>query len=189
MINLETPLSESDIKRLHIGDIVYLSGVVYTARDRAHVRALSTGEFPGSSEGAVIFHAGPIVKKEKGKWKIIAVGPTTSSRMNSVEPEFIERFKVRAIVGKGGMDGNVRDSIKENNAVYLSMTGGCAASASMKVKEVCSVHWLDLGVPEAVWVLRIEGLGPLVVSIDSDGNSIYDRVDEVVCRNLDQLFH
>ncbi|MBN2014630.1 MAG: fumarate hydratase C-terminal domain-containing protein [Candidatus Altiarchaeota archaeon] len=184
MITLKTPLSESDIEGLNAGDIIHVSGLICTARDKAHQKALKEDVFPVKIEGGIIFHSGPVVERENDSWRIIAIGPTTSSRMNVLEPEFIERFKVRAIIGKGGMNEEVRDSLKKNKAVYLSMTGGCAASAAEKIKEITGVYWLELGIPEAVWVLRVEHLGPLIVSIDSKGNSLYEKVAERVRRNL-----
>ncbi len=187
MIHLRTPLSRKDVEGLRLGDVVYLTGLIYTARDRAHERALKENKFPGNLEGGVVFHAGPIVRKEKGKWRIIAVGPTTSSRMNSLEPEFIGRFKIRGVIGKGGMSEAVIDSMKENRAVYLSMTGGCASSTPKMIREIKGVYWLDLGIPEAVWVLEVEKFGPLIVSIDTKGDSLYEKVNKRVEENLKSL--
>jgi len=177
-MNLRTPLSKEDIKKLRTGDIVYLSGEIVTARDKAHQKALKDGEFPADIENGALFHAGPIAKKgpiarkEGDGWKIVAIGPTTSSRMNSLEPDFIKKFRISAIIGKGGMSSSVIDAMK-GNCVYLSMTGGCAALAAKAVKRVKEVHWPELGIPEAVWILEVENLGPLTVAIDAEGNSIY----------------
>ncbi len=205
-IHLKTPIAKEDVRKLKLGDIVYLSGTIFTARDKAHERALKEGKFPVDSDGSVLFHAGPIVKKEKGnvaerqslsdiclsdevaqpQYRIIAIGPTTSSRMNSTEAEFIERFNISVIIGKGGMNDNVVNAMK-NRTVYLSMTGGCAAIGAKFVKKVNDVRWLDLGIPEAVWILDIENLGPLIVSIDSGGNSLYRDVERDVKINVEKL--
>ncbi|MBU4266058.1 MAG: FumA C-terminus/TtdB family hydratase beta subunit [Candidatus Altiarchaeales archaeon] len=171
-MNLRTPLSKEDILKLRTGDMVYISGEIVTARDKAHQKALKDGEFPVDIENGALFHAGPLAKKEGDGWKIVSIGPTTSSRMNSLEVDFIKKFKIFAIIGKGGMSPSVVDAMK-GNCVYLSMTGGCAALAAKSIKAVKDVHWLELGVPEAVWVLEAKNLGPLVVAIDSEGNSIY----------------
>lgn len=184
--HLKIPLTVEDIKKLKLNDIVYLSGTVFTARDKAHERAINEGKLPIDSGNSVLFHAGPIVKKERGKYRIIAIGPTTSSRMNSTEPEFIRKFNIHAIIGKGGMDDNVVNAMK-NNAVYLSMTGGCAAIGAKFVKKVKDVRWLDLGIPEAVWILEVENLGPLIVSIDSGGNSLYGNIEKEVNINMRRL--
>jgi fumarate hydratase subunit beta len=184
---LITPLKNEAIEGLMAGDIVYLSGKVCTARDKAHQRALAEDKFPVDLREAVLLHAGPAVKKAGGKWSVIAIGPTTSSRMNSFEAEFIEKFSVKAIIGKGGMNGEVAESMKKNKCVYLSMTGGCAATSARQIKKVEGVEWLDLGIPEAVWVLGVENLGPLVVGIDCMGNSLYDEVKNKVSKNLEEI--
>jgi len=171
MMELRTPLGKEDILKLKAGDIVHLSGEVVTARDKAHQRALDEGGFPVNIKDGVVFHAGPIVKKEN-EWKIVAIGPTTSSRMNSLEPDFIKKFKISAIIGKGGMNSSVKEAMR-GNCIYLAMTGGCAALAAKAVKTVKEVHWIELGIPEAVWVLDVENLGPLIVGIDAEGNSLY----------------
>lgn len=171
-MNLETPLSKEDILKLRTGDMVYISGEIVTARDKAHQKALKDGEFPIDIENGALFHAGPLAKKEGDGWKIVAIGPTTSSRMNSLEADFIKKFRISAIIGKGGMSSSVIEAMK-GNCIYLSMTGGCAALAAKAVKRVKEVHWPELGIPEAVWVLEVKNLGPLTVAIDAEGNSIY----------------
>lgn len=181
---LTTPLTDEGVEKLEVGEIVYLTGIISTVRDKAHERALRLRKFPIDLKNGIIFHSGPIVRREGDRWVIIAIGPTTSSRMNSLEPEFIERFKIKGIIGKGGMNEGVMKSMRENKAVYLSMTGGCAASIGGMIEEVRGVYWLDLGIPEAIWVLRVEKFGPLVVSIDAKGNSLYGKVDKRVQENL-----
>lgn len=184
-LHLKTPLRRQDIRGLKLNDIVYLSGTIFTARDKAHEIALKEDKFLSSKDG-VLFHAGPIVKKERDGYRIIAIGPTTSSRMNSMEPEFIRRFDIRAIIGKGGMNGDVVNAMRDN-AVYLSMTGGCASIGAKFVKKVEDVKWLELGIPEAVWILDVESMGPLIVSIDSRGNSLYRDVEGNTHINLKKL--
>jgi len=183
---LITPLKNTEIRNLNLGDVVYITGTIYTARDKAHQKALAEGKFPGDIRGGVIFHSGPLAKKEKDDWKMIAVGPTTSSRMNELAPEFIKKFGIAAIIGKGGMNKKVAEAMK-GKAVYLAMTGGCAATAASQIKKVKSVEWIELGEPEAVWVLEAERLGPLIVAIDAKGNSMYDEVNEKVNANLKRI--
>ncbi len=183
-----TPLNEEDVRKLRTGDIVYLSGMIYTGRDEVHIHALELAKEgkkpPLDFRNMVLFHCGPVMKKdENGEWRVIAAGPTTSSRMNSLEPDFIERFGVRAIIGKGGMSEPTVESMKEHGAVYLAMTGGAAALAATAFKKVHGVEWFEFGMPEAIWILEAEDLGPLVVGIDSHGNSLYRDVDENVAKN------
>ena len=183
----ETPLSEEDVRKLRIGDIVYLDGVIYTGRDEVHIHAIELAKDgkkpPVDFKDMVLFHCGPLMKKYGEEWKVIAAGPTTSSRMNSLEPEFIEKFGVRAIIGKGGMSKPTAEAMKKYGAVYLAMTGGAAALAADAFKKVRGVEWFEFGMPEAIWILEAKNLGPLVVGIDAHGNSIYENVDEMVAKN------
>ena len=183
---MNTPLSEDDIKNLKVGETVYLSGTIFIARDEAHLRALefyeSSKELPVDFKGGVIFHCGPIVRKEDRK--ILAAGPTTSARMNSMEPKFIELSGIRAILGKGGMSKDTVDAMKKFGCVYFAFTGGAAVLAAKGLENVKDVFWLDLGMPEALWVVEANNFGPLVVAIDASGNSLYDEVSRNVSKNL-----
>lgn len=187
-MRLKTPLSEKDVRALKVGDMVTIDGTIITGRDEVHIRALEHAregrKLPLDLNGAVIFHAGPIMKKDGGKWKVIAAGPTTSSRMNSMEPEFIERFKVRAIIGKGGMSQPTVDAMTKFGCVYLAFTGGAAVQGAEGITDVRGVEWLDLGMPEAMWILEVRSFGPLTVAIDTNGDSLYKRVDDEVQANL-----
>jgi fumarate hydratase subunit beta len=177
-VKLKTPLSKEDITKLKVGDIVYISGTLYTARDRAHQRILDEGS-PVDLKGAVIFHAGPIIRSsgqnDNVNYEMIAVGPTTSTRMNPYQPGVL-KLGVKAVIGKGGMDKNTEQALEENNAVYLAAVGGCAALYVKSILNVKSVNWIDLGVPEAIWELEVEEFGPLVVAMDSNGNNLYEEV-------------
>ena len=190
---IHLPMNREAVSGLLAGDIIYLSGTIFTARDKAHARAIQYAKknrsLPVNLAGGVIFHSGPLVRDLGGGWEMVAIGPTTSSRMNSVEPELIRRFGIRAIIGKGGMDETVVNAMKQEKAVYLSMTGGCAASAAGSVKAISEVHWLDLGLPEAIWVLEVERFGPLIVSIDSNGTNLYRDVSETVRSNLNGILN
>jgi fumarate hydratase subunit beta len=163
---LHTPLGE-EVLSLHAGDHVELSGIVYTARDEAHMRMLKEG-IPFNPQGAVIYHCGPVVQDKR----IIAAGPTTSARMNELSGFLLDRG-VRALIGKGGMGVRVREQLK-NRGVYLAFTGGCAALASSHMTQK-GVFFEDLGMAEAIWIIELDRL-PLVVGIDAQGNDIFDAV-------------
>lgn len=186
--HLQTPLKIEDIKKLNTGDIVYISGEILTARDEAHARILEIDEtqeeLPFSLEGAVIYHCGPLMKQTESGWKVISAGPTTSGRMSKMTPPLLKAHGVRAIIGKGGMKG-VTDALRDR-CVYLAYTGGCAALAAELIREVKAVHWLDLGMPEAVWVLRVEEFGPLIVGIDAKGKDIFSEVREKAQEQLEK---
>ncbi len=168
---LETPVKD-EIKTLKAGDIVHLTGEIITARDMAH-RRLVEEDAKLPVDFNVIYHCGPLVKKENG-WKMISCGPTTSSRMDRYTRAMVERFGVKIFIGKGGMGEESRRIFKENTCVYLTFTGGAGALAARGIKEVKAVHWEDLGMPEAVWQLKVEDFGPLVVAMDSRGGSLYE---------------
>ena len=187
--HLQTPLKRVDIEKLNAEDVVYITGDILTARDEAHARILEMKEkgekLPFSLEGAVIYHCGPLMQQTEKGWKVISAGPTTSGRMSKMTPSLLKAHEVRAIIGKGGMKGIA--SALENRCVYLAYTGGCAALAAQLIKEVKTVHWLDLGMPEAVWVLRVENFGPLIVGIDAKGKDIFSEVRERAEKILEKL--
>ncbi|MHC1611524.1 MAG: FumA C-terminus/TtdB family hydratase beta subunit [Candidatus Methanospirareceae archaeon] len=175
---LTTPIQEEEIKELQVGDVVYLTGEIYTARDRAHQRIIDSSNADARipiKNGAVIYHCGPLMKNSNGKWEIIAAGPTTSSRMEAATPGIIEKLRIRGIIGKGGMGAGTRAALQKYGCVYFAMTGGAAVLAAACIKAVKAVYWEELGMAEAVWHLIVEDFGPLVVSMDAHGKSLYDR--------------
>ncbi|MEB2836890.1 MAG: FumA C-terminus/TtdB family hydratase beta subunit [Desulfurococcales archaeon] len=184
---LRTPLSDEDVERLRVGDIVYVSGIVVTARDEAHKKVLETIEkgerLPIDLRGLVLYHCGPVARKRPdGTWEIRAAGPTTSMRMESVEAEFIEKTGIKMVVGKGGMGEKTAEAMKKYKAVYAVFTGGAGALAANAIKRVVDVYWLDeLGIPEALWVFEVEDFGPLTITIDTTGRNYYaERMNEVM---------
>lgn len=167
MIKLETPLNKDSILELNVGDWILLNGIIFTARDKAH-RYLLENDFE-NIRGSVIYHCGPIVKNND----VIAAGPTTSSRMNAYTPKLIEKYGIKAIIGKGGMDKQVLNSIN-GKAVYFSAIGG-AALIYAKSAVVRNVYKMEFGMPEAIWELEVKDF-PLIVAMDSKGNSLYENV-------------
>jgi len=181
VFKFKTPISEEDVRKLKVNDVLYVSGTIVTARDEAHKKALELHregkELPLNLEGLAVFHCGPIVKKEGDKWVVVAAGPTTSTRMDQFEDEFIGAFKVRVVIGKGGMGKRTTEAMKKYGAVYGAFTGGAGVLAAKAVKNVRTVEWLqELGMPEALWVFEVEEFGPLTVAIDSHGNNIFEDV-------------
>ena len=186
---LTTPVAEEAITALQVGDVVYLTGELFTARDRAHHRLLEYLNADKGSEipippGAVLYHCGPVVRRQNASWEVLAAGPTTSSRMDLLTPTLIEQLQIRGIIGKGGMGDATRAAMQRHGCVYLAMTGGAAVLASARIKAVKKVYWIDLGMAEAVWQLQVEEFGPLVVGIDAHGTSLYERVTAEARRQL-----
>lgn len=176
---LNTPISNEDLKDIKVGDVIYLNGHIVTCRDVAHRRLIEYGrELPVDIKGGAIFHAGPIVRKiegEEDKFEMVSIGPTTSMRMEKFEKEFIEQTGVKIIVGKGGMGPNTEAGCRENGAIHCVFPAGCAVMAATTVEEIEDAHWRDLGMPETLWVCRVKEFGPLIVSIDAEGNNIFEQ--------------
>ncbi|MCS7120745.1 MAG: FumA C-terminus/TtdB family hydratase beta subunit [Nitrososphaerota archaeon] len=189
--HVETPISEQDVRGWRIGDIIYVTGLVVTARDAAHKRIVNylrdKRPLPISANGLPIFHCGPLAMKVDGEWRILAAGPTTSMRMDSFEPEVIRHLSVRLVIGKGGMGERTRKAMKEYGAAYAAFTGGAGALAASFIKRVVDVEWLDLGMPEALWTLEVEDFGPLIIGIDSHGGSLFENVQSNARRMRDEI--
>ena len=175
--HFQLPIEKEKIKKLRKGDILYITGEIFTARDEAHHKMLELKKHKLSFNPSkmALFHCGPLVKKDKkGDWQAISAGPTTSSRMEIFEDKFIEKYHVPIIIGKGGMGNKTLGALKKYNCVYTAYTGGAGALAADRIQQVTSVYWLEeLGMPEAVWIFKVEEFGPLVVAMDSHGDSIY----------------
>lgn len=173
---LKTPVTAEDLKDIKAGDVIYLEGHIVTCRDVAHRRLIEYGrELPVDLNGGAIFHAGPIVQEVDGKYKMVSVGPTTSMRMEKFEKEFIEKTGVKVIVGKGGMGPNTEEGCREHKAIHCVFPAGCAVLAAEQVVEIEDAHWKELGMPETLWVCRVKEFGPLIVSIDAEGNNIFEQ--------------
>jgi len=190
--HLKTPIKEEEIRKLRVDDIVYLSGTIVTARDTAHRRILEYYEqgkpIPIDLRGGVIYHCGPVVLKRDDEWVVIAAGPTTSTRMELYEASIIEKFGIRMIIGKGGMGVRTAEACRRYGAVYTVFTGGAAVLAARAIKRVLGVEWLDLGVPEALWILEVEEFGPLLVVIDSTGRNLIEEIIREARKRRDRVF-
>ena len=202
MHRLTIPISDDDIIALRTGDQVSLTGVMTTARDAAHkflIEKYIRVDEPTEElelyesirqilDGGAIYHCGPVVSQnEDGSWRFVAAGPTTSIREEVYEPEVIEHFNVKAVIGKGGMGPNTLKANQTHKAVYLSAIGGAASLIANSVKEVITVYKKDeLGVPEAFWFIRVEDF-PAVVTMDAHGRSIHDEVEVESKHRLAQM--
>ncbi|WP_298781419.1 FumA C-terminus/TtdB family hydratase beta subunit [uncultured Fretibacterium sp.] len=186
------PVKDEDVLSLRLGDVVYLTGHIFTARDMVHLKLrelYDAGEpFPKDFQGAVIFHAGPVcLKKTDGSWQLNVIGPTTSIRMEP-HADFVGRLGVRVLIGKGGMGEDTLKACEKYGYVYLQAAPGCAAKLGQGIKSVYDVHWFELGMPEALWDLEAEEFGPLVVGMDAHGNSIYKDLMKTALKRLEQIY-
>jgi len=171
--HLSLPAERASLSSLRAGDVVKVSGRLVTARDRAHRRALELSTAPVELKS--VYHCGPLVRRAGDGWEVLSAGPTTSARMEAYLEGLLERFGTTVIIGKGGFSEAALDVLRRYGCVYLSFTGGAGALAAAAVKKVLEVHWLELGIPEALWVLEVRDFGPLVVAMDARGGSVYAR--------------
>lgn len=179
MIELTLPFTEEKIRSLKVGDEVSISGVLFTGRDVVHKYLHEGGALPEgvSFKNGIIYHCGPVVlKDENGDWKVTAAGPTTSIREEPYQADIIEKFGVRGVIGKGGMGPKTLAACKDHGCVYFHGIGGAAQVLAECITKVRNVYMLEeFGSPEAIWELEINAF-PVVVTMDSHGNSLHDEV-------------
>lgn len=183
IIRLNTPLKEEDVRSLRSGDVVLLSGKIFTGRDEVHKYLFKGGDLPVLNNG-VIYHCGPVVLENNGKFKVIAAGPTTSMREEPYQAEVIEKYGVKAVIGKGGMGPKTLQAFKDFGCVYLHAIGGAAQIYAACVENVPNVYLKEkFGSPEAVWELDVIDF-PAVVTMDSHGVSLHQEIAETSKQNL-----
>lgn len=177
VVELTAPITEEQIRELKVGDVVKISGRMYTGRDAIH-KHLTENDAPVDLNGHIIYHCGPVVlKNEDGSYEIKAAGPTTSIREEPYQGDIMKKFGIRAVIGKGGMGPKTLAALQEHGGVYLNAIGGAAQYYADCIKEVEGVDLLQFGIPEAMWHLRVEDF-TAVVTMDSHGNSLHADVDK-----------
>jgi fumarate hydratase class I len=190
-IALAAPLTEEAVRALKVGDVVMVSGRMFTGRDAVHSH-LMKHDPPVDLRGAVLYHCGPVVVKEgageesSASWRVTAAGPTTSIREEPYQGEIIRRYGVRAVIGKGGMGVKTLAALKEHGAVYLNAIGGAAQFYARSIKRVDGVSLLEFGTPEAMWHLTVEDF-PAIVTMDAHGNSLHREVEQESGRQLEAM--
>jgi fumarate hydratase class I len=184
-ISLRAPLSEADVRALKVGDVVLVSGRMFTGRDAVHSH-LMKNEPPVDLRGSVLYHCGPVAVKEGAGWKINAAGPTTSIREEPYQGEIIRRYGVRAVIGKGGMGAKTLAAMKEHGAVYMNAIGGAAQFYARSIKSVDGVSLLDFGTPEAMWHLTVDEF-PAIVTMDAHGNSLHKDIEQDSGQHLEAI--
>jgi fumarate hydratase class I len=194
MIKLTMPISDEEIRNLKVGDTVLLTGVMLTGRDAVHKWMIDTfvekkaspnkddekiyQEIKPLLDGGVIYHCGPVVSGlDTGDYEFVAAGPTTSIREEPYQGRVMEHFNIKGVIGKGGMGAKTLAACQTVPGVYFHAIGGAATLIARSVKKVLGVHKMEFGVPEAIWVLDVEDF-PVVVTMDSHGNSIHVEIEE-----------
>ena len=172
-MRLEAPFSEEKIRALRVGDLVEIDGMIYTGRDAVHKYLHEGNDPPVDLTDGIIYHCGPVVVRDGDQWVVKAAGPTTSIREEPFQHEIIRRFRVRGVIGKGGMGPKTLEACRETGCVYLHAVGGAAQVLATRIVGVRGVHLAEkFGSPEAIWELEVQGF-PAVVTMDSHGNSLH----------------
>jgi fumarate hydratase class I len=182
---LRAPLDEAEMRELKVGDVVLISGEMYTGRDAVHSHLMKHAP-PVELQGSVLYHCGPVVLKNNGHYQITAAGPTTSIREEPYQGDIIRRYGVRAVIGKGGMGAKTLAALKEHGAVYLNAIGGAAQFYARSIKRVDGVSLLEFGTPEAMWHLTVEDF-PAIVTMDAHGNSLHKDIEQESGAHLETI--
>ncbi len=182
---LTAPLSEESVRALRVGDVVLISGEVFTGRDAVHAYLMKNPP-PVDMHGAVLYHCGPVMLKQGDEWVVKAAGPTTSSREEPYQATVIEKYGVRAVIGKGGMGAKTLAALQKSGAVYLNAIGGAAQFYARTVEKVLGVHLMEFGIPEAMWHLRVKNFAA-IVTMDANGNSLHAGIEAETGAKLEEL--
>ncbi|MBN1140202.1 MAG: fumarate hydratase C-terminal domain-containing protein [Deltaproteobacteria bacterium] len=186
--NLTTPLTEEVVRKLRVRDVVTLQGTIFGIRDLTQIYIFDRGnEPPVSLQGAACIHTAPSLKKVGDRWEKICVGTTTSGRMDRFTPLLMEKYGVRAIIGKGGQYQASLDAMKKFGGCYLAIVGGAAAVETKQIVEVEKVYFEELH-PEALYQFRVKDFGPLTVAMDSHGNNLYTEVKKAAEGKLPEIY-
>jgi fumarate hydratase class I len=182
---LRAPLAEAAVRALKVGDVVLISGEVYTGRDAVHAYLMKNPP-PVDLHGAVLYHCGPVMLKQDGAWTVKAAGPTTSSREEPYQADIIRNYGVRAVIGKGGMGKKTLAALKDSGAVYLNAIGGAAQYYARSIEKVLGVNLIEFGIPEAMWHLQVNNF-VAIVTMDAHGNSLHADVERETGTHLAEL--
>jgi len=179
--NIKLPLSPTEARELKLGDIVTLSGLMFTGRSRLHIRAIEQNIIPPIDFEKIncFFHVGPVMKKTAEQWQVCSIEPTSSIRFERYSPDLVRKLNLRVLVGKTTMGPQTAAALAEVGGVHLSKIGICGNLLTRQVKRVCEVHFLEeLGKTEATWVFQVEDFGPFFVDIDAQGNNYFEQIDD-----------
>src|SRR5271163_1604317 len=182
---LTAPLSEEQVRSLRVGDVVLISGEVFTGRDAVHAHLMKNAP-PVDMRGSILYHCGPVMLKQGDQWVVKAAGPTTSSREEPYQATIIEKYGVRAVIGKGGMGKKTLAALEKSGAVYLNAIGGAAQFYARAVEKVLDVHLIDFGIPEAMWHLRVNNFAA-IVTMDAHGHSLHANVERETGAKLAEM--
>lgn len=185
--HLQVPLSEEEAHSLKIGEMVTVSGSVFTGRSRFHIRAIEENMLPPIDFSVIntFFHVGPVMLQKGNVWEVVSVEPTSSIRFERYGADVVRKLKLRILIGKTTMGPETEKALHEVGGVYLTKIGVCGNSLRDQIKSVENVYFLDeLGKTEATWIYNVEKFGPFFVAIDAHGNNYFDDLSKTVASKM-----
>ena len=179
MRDIKLPMSEADVKSLKLGEMITVSGLLFTGRSRLHIRAIEDDIYPPIDYEKLncFFHVGPVMKQNGSEWEVVSCEPTSSIRFERYGADVVRKFKLRTLIGKTTMGPRTAEALKENGGVYLTKIGLSGNALCGQVKKVHDVYFLEeLGKTECTWIYEVEKFGPFFVAIDSQGNNYFEEL-------------
>lgn len=190
MIDIKLPMSEADARSLKLGEMVTLSGLLFTGRSRFHIRAIEDDIYPDIDYNQIncFFHVGPVMRQQDGEWQVVSCEPTSSIRFEKYGADVVRKFKLRTLIGKTTMGPGTAEALKEVGGVYLSKIGLSGNALREQVKSVREVYFLDeLGKTECTWIYEVDHFGPFFVAMDANGNNYFEELSQDAESRMPQL--
>ena len=181
MRDIKLPMSEADVKSLKLGEMITVSGLLFTGRSRFHIRAIEDNVFPPIDYSKIncFFHVGPVMQKQGEEWEVVSCEPTSSIRFERYGADVVRKFSLRTLIGKTTMGPRTAEALREVGGVYLSKIGLSGNALRGQVKKVHDVYFLDeLGKTECTWVYEVEKFGPFFVAMDAQGRNYFEELSQ-----------
>ena len=179
MRDIKLPMSDADVKSLKLGEMITVSGLLFTGRSRFHIRAAEDNVFPPLDYEKIncFFHVGPVMRQTDEGWEVVSCEPTSSIRFERYGADVVRKFNLRTLIGKTTMGPRTAGALKETGGVYLTKIGLSGNALRGQVKKVHDVYFLDeLGKTECTWIYEVENFGPFFVAIDARGNNYFEEL-------------
>lgn len=179
MRDIKLPMSEADVKSLELGEMITVSGLLFTGRSRFHIRSVEDNIYPDLDYEKIncFFHVGPVMRQTVDGWEVVSCEPTSSIRFERYGADVVRKFKLRTLIGKTTMGPATAEALKEVGGVYLSKIGLSGNALKEQVKKVHDVYFLEeLGKTECSWVYEVDHFGPFFVAIDANGRNYFQEL-------------
>ncbi|MBR6371927.1 MAG: fumarate hydratase C-terminal domain-containing protein [Victivallales bacterium] len=180
MRDIALPMDEETARSLKLGEMITVSGLIFTGRSRFHIRAIEDDIYPPIDYAKIncFLHVGPVMKKEEnGEWSVVSCEPTSSIRFERYGADVVRKFKLHTLIGKTTMGPRTAQALKEVGGVYLSKIGLSGNELRSKIQKVHNVYFLDeLGKTECTWIYEVKNFGPFFVAMDAQGNNYFEQL-------------